>query len=325
MPVSFPTERSRLLRLARARDRPALLTEPQRAFLLCSLVLQYHPQLLELLELPQLMETCVRNGYFEEALELEAHVAQVRLRLDESPILASIVRCSRVPPHRPWLFVLTLPCVHLTGRIGCAGGGRGQVDAAHAGAARANPSRRAQGGRGLAWRKRGTRASPSHSRDSPLPCPLPLPYPRPALPSPSPSPSPRPRPRPRLPRALTLASYLAAPGVPAGGRLFAAHQRPVGPRAALHVSAGARRLLAEPAGRPAHHRSLCLRTALTACVFAPRSCAIAHVPPCPWGCILARERPSGTSTRAATSSLTLRRSTAPASPRSRTTACCRAG
>jgi len=57
-----------------------------------SLVLQYHPQLLELLELPQLMETCVRNGYFEEALELDAHVASLRRRLDANPILDSIVR-----------------------------------------------------------------------------------------------------------------------------------------------------------------------------------------------------------------------------------------
>ena len=77
-----------------------------------SLVLQYHPQLLELLELPQLMETCVRNGYFEEALELEAHVAQLRYALDDSPILASIVRGAaraRARHGRRWPDMRTAP------------------------------------------------------------------------------------------------------------------------------------------------------------------------------------------------------------------------
>ena len=60
-------------------------------FNLSSLILQYHTQLLELLEIPQLMDTCVRNGYYEDALDLENHVQRLCVRFESNKIIKSIV------------------------------------------------------------------------------------------------------------------------------------------------------------------------------------------------------------------------------------------
>ncbi|KAG0055307.1 hypothetical protein BGZ83_009065 [Gryganskiella cystojenkinii] len=55
-----------------------------------SSILATHSQLLEVLEIPLLMETCVRNGYYNEALELASHVQRLVLRYPGIGIIQEI-------------------------------------------------------------------------------------------------------------------------------------------------------------------------------------------------------------------------------------------
>lgn len=69
-------------------ERSKKVTEARR---LNTLTLKNNVQLLEILELPQLMNTCIREEKYEEALELSAHVQRVGAKCGNIPVINEIV------------------------------------------------------------------------------------------------------------------------------------------------------------------------------------------------------------------------------------------
>ncbi|KAJ3210349.1 conserved oligomeric Golgi complex component [Dinochytrium kinnereticum] len=53
-------------------------------------VVNQQSRLLDVLEIPQLIDTFIRNGYYEEAMELQVHVGRLLMRHPEIPILKQI-------------------------------------------------------------------------------------------------------------------------------------------------------------------------------------------------------------------------------------------
>lgn len=47
-------------------------------------MLSQHPQLLEFLEIPQMMDSCVRNNCYDEALKLYGYVQKLKSRFGDN-------------------------------------------------------------------------------------------------------------------------------------------------------------------------------------------------------------------------------------------------
>ena len=55
-----------------------------------ALVLEQHDKLLDILQIPQLIDTCVRNGYYSEAMDLSAHTSSLLERFPAVPVVIDI-------------------------------------------------------------------------------------------------------------------------------------------------------------------------------------------------------------------------------------------
>ncbi|XP_061669536.1 conserved oligomeric Golgi complex subunit 8 isoform X2 [Syngnathoides biaculeatus] len=56
-----------------------------------TLTLKRHTEILEILEIPQLMDTCVRNAYYDQALELAAYVRRLDKKHGALPVIRGLV------------------------------------------------------------------------------------------------------------------------------------------------------------------------------------------------------------------------------------------
>lgn len=80
----------------KCQDFIATSSEINTSRRLNSLTLKRNAQLLEILELPQLVDTCIRDGKYEEALELAAYVQRLGVKHGNVPIINVSFDCDIV-------------------------------------------------------------------------------------------------------------------------------------------------------------------------------------------------------------------------------------
>ena len=74
--------------LSFAKSTRGIQSDRERA----SVILDQRDSLLDILEVPQLVDTCVRNGYYQEAMELATHINGVAQRYPDLAIVRSVAR-----------------------------------------------------------------------------------------------------------------------------------------------------------------------------------------------------------------------------------------
>ena len=55
-----------------------------------ALILERHDEIVDILELPQLIDTCVRNGYYQEAMDLATHTSSLLQQFSDIQIIKEI-------------------------------------------------------------------------------------------------------------------------------------------------------------------------------------------------------------------------------------------
>jgi hypothetical protein len=55
------------------------------------MILRQYPQIIEILEIPQLMDTCVKSNMYEEALDLESFAMKMKKLHPDIPLVQELV------------------------------------------------------------------------------------------------------------------------------------------------------------------------------------------------------------------------------------------
>ncbi|TDL21007.1 Dor1-domain-containing protein [Rickenella mellea] len=75
---------------SKAREFTAVTKDIQAERQKANLLIEQHDKLVDILEIPQLIDTCVRNGYYQEAMDLSAHARSLAVRFPDIDVVRGI-------------------------------------------------------------------------------------------------------------------------------------------------------------------------------------------------------------------------------------------